>query len=182
MLAIIKALVTKFAAGFISKVVSFKGSSTDESKSTQSVLGNSMLNFIVGLSLGLVIGCGVSYYLHCNYLLEVEYEYKDAAVATQNELLEKAHAEAVKLEEAVVQVRADYDRLGAELVRLRIENAALRGDASAGAASECSQELAKREDLLLRMASLGLRTSEAVAEKQAALKNCVGTYDSLKAQ
>ena len=141
-----------------------------------------MLNFVVGLALGLVIGCGVSYYFHLNDLLEIEYEVQEATAARQNKLLELAHAEAVKLEETVNEVRADYNRASAELMRLRVENATLRGDTSAGATSECSQELAKRDDLLLRMAELGLRTSEAVDEKQAALKNCVGTYDGLKAK
>ena len=180
MLAIIKALVMKFAAGCISRVVSFKDSLTDENKSTQSVSGNSMTSFFIGLGIGGVLAGAIGYYLHCSVLLDIEYELKDTTAATQNELLEKAHEKAIELEEAVAQVRADYDRVGAELIRLRIENAALRGGDSAGSSSECSSELAKREDLLLRMASLGIRTSEAVAEKHAALKNCVDNYAGLK--
>lgn len=141
-----------------------------------------MTSFFVGLGLGGLIAGAIGYYLHCSVLLDIEYELKDTTATTQTVLLEKSHEEALKYEEAVVQLRADYDRASSELVRLRIENAALRGSESAGASSECSNELAKREDLLLRMAELGLRTSNAVAEKQAALKNCVGTYDSLKTQ
>lgn len=139
-----------------------------------------MTSFFVGLGIGGVLAGAIGYYLHCNVLLDIEYELKDTTAATQNELLEKAHEKAIELEEAVAQVRADYDRAGAELIRLRIENAALRGGDSAGSSSECSSELAKREDLLLRMASLGIRTSEAVAEKHAALKNCVDNYAGLK--
>ena len=139
-----------------------------------------MTSFFVGLGLGGLIAGAIGYYLHCSVLLDLEYELKDTTAATQTVLLEKSHEEALKYEEAVVQLRADYDRASSELVRLRIENAALRGSESSGASSECNNELAKREDLLLRMASLGVRTSEAVAEKQSALKNCVGMYDSLK--
>ena len=182
MLAIIKVLVKKFVAGFISKVALFKDSSTDENKSTQSASVSKMNSFLVGLAIGGVLAGAIGYYLHCSVLLDIEYEVKETTAATQNVLLEKAHERAIELEETIAQVRTDYDRINSELVRLRIENASLRGGESAGASAECSSELAKREDLLLRMASLGIRTSEAVAEKQAALKNCVDNYAGLKAR
>lgn len=178
MLGIIKALAMKFVAGFISKATSFKASSTDENKSTESALESDMYKVLAGFVLGVVLATGI----HLWSVSDLLEERQAAADIKSEQLTENANAKAVQLQEDLDSARANYELANAELVRLRLENAVLRGSQSSGAAAECNQELAKREDLLLRMASLGLRTSEAVAEKQAALKNCVGNYAGIKAQ
>lgn len=143
---------------------------------------NKMALFFAGLATGLIAASFGFYYWYSQEELERQFELYSLVKAQEVITAEKANELEFDYEEEIYQLRSDYDRANAELVRLRIENAALRGGETAGAAAKCNQELAKREDLLLRMAELGIRTSEAVAEKQAALKNCVGNYAGIKAR
>ena len=106
-------------------------------------------------------------------------QQKELALQTR-QLTEEAHAKDVEYQKTYTNMRRKYSDLDAELNRLRVENAALRRSQRPASASVCDRELRKRDDLLLRMADLGIRTSGALEQKHAALKSCVGNYGSIE--
>ena len=142
--------------------------------------------FKLGLLLGAVASVVICMLFHWWQLTSVELAYKEqiikeqeAAAAMSKNLEEQAHAKDVEHQKAINSLTGRYNLLSSELERVRYENAKLQASRGTATASQCTRGIAKRNDLLLRMAELGLRTSEAVDRKQAALKNCVGNYGSL---
>lgn len=142
--------------------------------------------FKLGLLLGTVTAIILSFCFHqwqvTKIKLAVEEHAKEqveAANKMSKRLMTEAEARDAKHNEEMVSLAGRYERLDSQLNRLRNENARLKQSANAGAPACGTCRVEERDDLLLRMAELGLRTSRAVEEKQAALKNCVGNYGNL---
>lgn len=117
--------------------------------------------------------------------LAMEEEMRKEAEAYNLEskaLRDSAHEKDIQHQAQVTDLNTKYSRANSELERLRVENAALKRSRSAAASGQCDRAIERRDDLLLRMADLGLRTARAADEKQAALKNCVGNYGRITAR
>lgn len=142
--------------------------------------------FKLGLFLGAIAAVVICMLFHWWQMTAVELAYqeqinkeKDEAAAMSKALEEQAHAKDVAHQKAINDLTGRYNLLSSELERVRYTNAKLQASRSATASGKCTRAIQKRDDLLLRMAELGLRTSEAADRKQAALKNCVGNYGRL---
>ena len=142
--------------------------------------------FKLGLLLGAIAAVVICMLFHWWQMTAVELAYqeqsnkeKDAAAEATKVLEEEAHAKDVAHQKAINDLTGRYNLLSSELERVRHTNAKLQASRGAAASGKCTRAIQKRDDLLLRMAELGLRTSEAADRKQAALKNCVGNYGRL---
>ena len=145
--------------------------------------------FKLGLLLGTIAAVVICMLFHWWQMTAVELTYqeqinkeKDEAAATSRILEEQAHAKDVAHQKAINDLTGRYNLLSSELERVRYANAKLQASRNTEASGKCARAIQKRDDLLLRMAELGLRTSEAADSKQEALKNCVGNYGSLIAR
>lgn len=142
--------------------------------------------FKLGLLLGAIAAVVICMLFHWWQMTAVELAYqeqinkeKDAAAEATKVLEEEAHAKDVAHQKAINDLTGRYNLLSSELERVRYTNVKLQASRSTTASGKCVRAIQKRDDLLLRMAELGLRTSEAADRKQAALKNCVGNYGRL---
>lgn len=142
--------------------------------------------FKLGLFLGAIAAVVICMLFHWWQMTAVELTYqeqinkeKDEAAAASKALEEQAHAKDVAHQKAINDLTGRYNLLSSELERVRYANAKLQASSGSAASGKCARAIQKRDDLLLRMAELGLRTSEAADRKQEALKNCVGNYGSL---
>ena len=142
--------------------------------------------FKLGLLLGAIAAVVICMLFHWWQMTAVELAYqeqinkeKDAAAEATKVLEEEAHAKDVAHQKAINDLTGRYNLLSSELERVRYTNAKLQASRSTAASGKCVRAIQNRDALLLRMAELGLRTSEATDRKQAALKNCVGNYGRL---
>ena len=140
----------------------------------------------LGLTLGAVASILLSWGIHEWQVTKIELalekhanEEIEKARDESKRLLKEASAKDAKHQSEVAALNGRYQQLDAQLDRMRVENAKLKRSNSASTASQRDCRVQERDDLLLRMAELGLRTSRAVEGKQAALKNCVGNYGNL---
>ena len=142
--------------------------------------------FKLGLLLGAIASVLICMLFHWWQMTAVELTYqeqinkeKDEAAAVSKALEEEAHAKDIAHQKAINDLTGRYNLLSSELERVRYANTKLQASRGAAASSQCARAIEKRNNLLLRMAELGLRTSEAADRKQEALKNCVGNYGRL---
>jgi len=92
---------------------------------------------------------------------------------------ETAYAENLQLQRDLQAIELKYRDLdGAN----RVLDAALRDYRAKSPSSVSDSRIRERDELLQRMASLGVRTSEALDRKQLALKNCVVNYANLSSK
>lgn len=140
----------------------------------------------LGFIAGAVLSAFIAWCLHVIDVQDIEIEYKDQVLAANartnalsKKLSESEHALDEKHQKELAVMRDRYDDLNAQLERLRVENATLKRDSRSSASSQCEARSEQQQELLLRMANLGVRTSKACDAKQAALNNCVANYDRI---